>query len=176
MTSGTEIRKYVTLVESWKAVTEEQQQSLAVLTTILEGDRVLAENLLSTVKDKAVGWMKKATEVGKKALPAITNKLDQSLQKVSTEISPQAAEDLKTELEKQGGHDWKSNVGKVAAGVAVATALLANPAQARTIYIIEPGRPVPVHHHNNRGAQFMGALIGSAIGAALGAQQQQPGY
>jgi hypothetical protein len=167
------------LVESWKTVVEQEQNALAILTEMFDGDEILAEGLLTTVKDKAKAWVKTAAEAGAKALPGLNKKFSQSLEQISDKISPEAAKDLEQQMVKQGGANWKTNVGKVAAGVAVATALLANPAQARTIYIIEPGHPVPVHQHHGNGAQFLGAMVGAAIGAAIAGQQQPhypPGY
>lgn len=174
--SSSEIRQHIMLVESFKAATEAEQSAIAVLTEMFEGDEMLAEGLLNTVKDKATAWMKKAAEVGAKALPGLNKKLDQTLQQVKTEISPEAVEDLNKQMDKQGGSNWKSNVGKVAAALAVASALIASPAQARTIYIIEPGHPAPAHMHHggNPGAAFLGALVGGALGAAMAQPQAAP--
>lgn len=146
--SSTEMRKYITLLESNHDVHNEQ-----ILTEIFDRAAVY-ENIITDIKDKVKTWAANAADMSADMLPSLQKKWNDVSGKLRSVIGTEAVDNLEAALDKKAGSNWMSHAGKIAAAVAVASSLLANPAAA----------------------QDLSTRLGLGVLGGLQYQQTRPGY
>jgi len=125
--AGQEMRQFMVLVEGYNNLQEQ------LLNEIFAQDMILHEDIMSDIKQKATKWSAKAGKLTSEFLPALQKRYETLQDKMQSTLGKDAAEQFEKTMDNKGGQDWKSNLSKMAAAVAVASALLANPAQAQSL-------------------------------------------
>jgi hypothetical protein len=122
--SSIEIRKYLEILQE-SILTEQQLDEIF--------NSPLNEDILDNIKNTAAKWLDKADNYKNEYMPALKQRLDTLTAKLADEFGAKTADTFNKVMDKKAGTDWHSNVAKMAAAVAVASALLANPAQAQSL-------------------------------------------
>lgn len=125
--SSIEIRKLITLLEYTQDNYHQQ-----VLEEVF--DRMpVDENIISDIKDKVKTWSSKADSMAGDIMPSLQNKFNNIMTSFRAKLGDANADALESALDKKAGSGWASNVGKLAAALAVASSLLSNPAAAQDL-------------------------------------------
>lgn len=126
--TGKDMRKYMLLVEG-KNLTYEDRLFEEIFT---KADDQLDETLMQDIKQTAAKWAEKVGELKDEYLPALRKRYETLQDQMKKLFGNETAEKFDKIMQSKAGNEWKSNLAKLAAAVAVASSLISDPASAQS--------------------------------------------